>query len=152
MHGNVIWSAATGAMGLVRADDGERCWTDGEQILGGANWVETGTSPIPAGWSGTLSGAAPGFEDVATLALRPAAGSPLLDAVAAAPPTIPAFPFPGGLWPPPSEPAAAALPGDPAWPRAWDADCDVGAFERPGPLFVDGFEGQSTARWSATFP
>lgn len=152
MHGNVFWSAAEGALGLVREDDGERCWTDGEQILGTANWVESGTSPIPAGWSGTLSGAAPGFAGAGALDFRPAAGSPLLDAVAAAPPTIVAFPFPNGLWPPTAEASRLLLAGDPAWPRADDGAFDVGALERPAPIFVDGFESQATDRWSAAAP
>ena len=151
MHGNVFWSAAAGAMNQVREDDGERCWTDGEQILGSANWVETG-SPVPTGWSGTIVGAAPGFENAGALDFRPAAASALLDAVPAAPPTLVAFPFPAGLWPPPHEPARLPLAGDPAWPRADDGAFDIGAYERPGPIFVDGYESQALARWSATAP
>ncbi len=151
MHGNVFWSNAIGAMNQVREDDGERCWTDGEQILGSANWVETG-SPVPTGWSGTIVGAAPGFANAGALDFRPAAASALLDAIAAAPPTIVAFPFSAGLWPPPHEPARVPLAGDPAWPRTNDGAFDIGAFERPGAIFVDGFESQSTARWSTTTP
>lgn len=117
MHGNVFWSSATGAMGLVRADAGEACWTDGVQILGSHNWVETGTSSIPSGWSNTYSGASPGFEDAAALDFRPAVASPLLDRLAVAPPTFPPdLDFPDGHWPPLHEPARAALPGAPAWP------------------------------------
>lgn len=151
MHGNVFWSEATGAMNLVRADDGERCWTDGEQILGSDNWVENGTA-APSGWSDTIVGASPGFANGAALDFRPAGASALLDAVASAPPTIVAFPFPNGLWPPVVEPSRLPLAGPPAWPRAADGAYDVGAFERPAPIFVDGFESQATEHWSATVP
>lgn len=150
-HGNVFWSAASGAMGLVRMDSGEACWTDGVQIHGTKNWVETGTS-VPTGWSDTLLGAAPGFNDGPNLDFRPAPGSPLLDQVSSPPPTIPAFPFPAGLWPPAFEPSRSALPGPPAWPRGSPGSLDIGALEQPGPIFVDGFESQGVSRWSGAAP
>ncbi len=153
MSNNVFHSLPAGATPMVRADDGERCWTDGEQIAGQDNWVESGTTALPAGWSGTLTGASPGFVDAAALDLRPAAGSPLLE-MGTANPTDPAgFPFPDPHFPPANEPPLrSVLPGPPAPARLPDGAIDLGAFEFPGSLFTDGFEGQDTSRWSSTVP
>ncbi len=150
-HGNVIWSAAAGAMNLVRMDSNEACWTDGVQVHGTRNWVETGSN-VPSDWTDTLFGASPGFENPGSLDLRPAAGSPLLDQLGTPPPTIPGFPFPAGLWPPSQEPSRGTLAGPPAWPRALAGAYDIGALERPAPIFVDGFENQGLSRWSGVAP
>ncbi|MEO7793759.1 MAG: hypothetical protein ABIV06_03220, partial [Thermoanaerobaculia bacterium] len=151
MSNNIFWSSAAGAFGLVRSDDAERCWTDGEQISGQKNWVETGTTPIPAGWSDTVLGAAPGLIDAANLDLRPAAGSPLLNVGTATPTGPPGFPFPNPHFPPAFEPPRrSVLPGSPAPARIPSGMIDIGAYEFPGSIFGDGFEIQSASRWSGT--
>ncbi|MEO8276908.1 MAG: hypothetical protein ABI639_11865 [Thermoanaerobaculia bacterium] len=153
MSNNVFYSVAAGALAMVRSDNDERCWTDGEQIGGQQNWVETGTTALPAGWTGTITGAAPGFVSTGTYDFRPAAGSPLLNVGTSTPTGAPGFPFPSPLFPPAFEPPQRiVLPGSPAPARIQQGVIDVGAFERPGSLFVDGFEGQSSSRWSATEP
>lgn len=153
MSNNVFWSAPGGALAMVRSDDGERCWTDGEQIAGQKNWVETGTTALPAGWSGTVTGASPLFVDAANNDLRPTAGSPLLEQGTAASTGPPGFPFPNPLSLPTFEPPQhSVLPGSPAPARILRGTVDIGAYEFPGALFGDGWEGQSSSRWSAVAP
>lgn len=152
MSNNVFYTEPAGVVGMVRADDGERCWTDGEQIAGANNWVETG-SVVPAQWNGTITGTYPGFGNVAGFDFRPGAGSPMHDAGTSSPPGPPGFPFPGPLFPPAFEPPSrAALPGSPAPARLPEGAIDLGAFEWPGSLFTDGFESGSTGRWSLLVP
>ncbi len=153
MSNNVFWSAPAGAPAMVRSDDGERCWTDGEQIAGQKNWVETGTTALPAGWSGTVTGTSPLFVDAANNDLRPAAGSPLLEQGTVASTGPPGFPFPNPLSLPTFEPPQhSVLPGSPAPARILRGTVDIGAYEFPGSLFGDGWEGQSSSRWSAVAP
>lgn len=152
MSNNVFYTVPAGTAGMVRADDGERCWTNGEQIAGQNNWVETG-AVVPAQWTGTVSGASPGFVDAAGFDLRPTAGSGLRNAGTATPAGPPGFPFPGAQFPPASEPPRrAVLPGPPAPDRVLLGAIDIGAFEWPGSLFADGFETASTARWNLVVP
>lgn len=99
-----------------------------------------------------MVGSNPGFEDVSSSNLRPAAGSSLLNLLAGASPTLPSFPFPTGLWPPTSEPSRSPLVGAPSWPRGLSGAWDIGALERPAPIFVDGSESQNSHRWSAAVP
>ena len=153
MTNNVFWSLPAGAVPMVRSDDGERCWTDGEQIAGQNNWVETGTPAQPAAWTGTLTGAAPGFADAAALDLRPAAGSPLLGQATSSPADPPGFPFPAPHFPPSYEPPLrSVLPGSPAPARRSVGQLDIGAYEFPGSLFTDGFESGGPSRWSSASP
>lgn len=152
MSNNVFYTAPDGVVGMVRADDGERCWTDGERIAGANNWVESG-SVVPAQWTGTIAGAYPGFGNVAGFDFRPNPGSPMHNAGTSTPPSPPGFPFPSPHFPPAYEaPSRAALPGPPAPRRITDGAIDLGAFEWPGALFVDGFETGSTSRWSLLVP
>lgn len=152
MSNNVFYTVPAGVVGMVRADDGERCWTNGEQIAGQNNWVETG-SIVPAQWTGTIAGANPGFAGAAALQLRPTAASPLRNAGTSVPAGPPGFPFPAPQFPPAWEPPdRAVLPGSPPPRRILLGPIDVGAFEWPGALFTDGLENGSTSRWSAAQP
>ena len=152
MSNNVFFSVPAGVMGMVRADDGERCWTNGEQIAGQNNWVETGTAE-PGQWTGTIEGADPGLANAAAFQVRPTFGSPLRNAGTETPTGPPGYPFPGPLFPPTWEPPdRAVLPGSPPPRRIPVGPIDVGAFEWPGSHFTDGFENGSTSRWSATQP
>ena len=153
MSNNVFWSVPAGALAMVRSDAGERCWTDGEQIAGQMNWVETGTTALPAGWTGTVTGASPLFVDAANYDLRPTAGSPLLEQGTPTSTAPPGFPFPNPLALPTHEPPQrSVLPGSPAPARIVRGVIDIGAYEFPGSIFVDGWEGQSSSRWSAVAP
>jgi hypothetical protein len=130
MHNNVFCRADGSAPNLVRTAEAE--WTDGEQIAGSSNWVTSGSSNVPAQWTGTLYGASPILADLAGNDPRPAAGSPLLGAANPDPPTPAAFPFPSPSFPPVAHPPrhAVEMAGG-ASPRPYDCDLDVGAYERP---------------------
>jgi hypothetical protein len=157
MANNLVWSEPAGAVPVFRFNGigTEACWTDGERIAGQNNWIESGTDPasIPAGWSGTTSAAPAGFADAPNFDDRLTAGSALRN-LGTATPTDPAgFAFPAPHWPMTHEPPLrSVLPGPPAPARVLDAALDLGAFEFPGSLFGDGFEIQSTSRWSDTEP
>jgi len=130
MHGNVLFRAGGGAVNVTRTVEAE--WTDGEQMVGTDNWVTTGSTNIPSGWTGTLTGSDPGFSDLPANDLLPAPGSPLLDHAEADLPTHPDFPFPEPLPVPRTHPPGHSVPdpGDPL-PRPFDCRLDIGALERP---------------------
>ena len=157
MANNVVWSSPGGAVAIVRFEGigSEACWTNGEQIAGQANWIETGTDPasIPSGWSGTLSGASPLFADAAGYDFRLTTGSPARNQGVATPLDPAGYPFPCPHWPLAFEPPLrSVLPGSPAPARLVSGALDLGAYEFPGSLFTDGFEIQSASRWSAVEP
>ncbi len=150
-HNNVFLRPDGDGVNLVRTV--EAVWTTGSEVIAGSNnWVETGSTNVPAQWTGTLTGADPGFVDLPGLDLHPAGGSPLVDAGTNDPQPPPGFPFPSPLFPPAFEPPSHALqaPGS-AVARVAGAAVDIGAFESPA-LFADGFETGTTAAWSATAP
>jgi hypothetical protein len=131
MHNNVI--AQQGGRGQVTIyRDVEANWAAGVQITGTNNWIPGGAVTVPAGWTGTLTGSDPGFANLAGLDLRPAAGSPLIDASASA--RSPADrPFPAPLGVPTFQPPArrAMAPGE-RTERPVDGPLDLGAFELVG--------------------
>ena len=73
MHNNVLCRADGGTVNILRTVDAE--WTDGEQIAGSHNWVASGATNVPSQWTGTITGASPGFADLSASDPRPAAGS-----------------------------------------------------------------------------
>ncbi len=118
----------------------EASWASGSETISGAgNWIETGSTEVPAAWTGTLSGADPGFASLAGGDLRPAAGSPLIDAGTGTPAGPPGYPFPNPLFPPAFHPPDGTLiaPGTAA-ARPADAHLDIGAYEwSPGTINGD---------------
>jgi Right handed beta helix region len=144
MHNNVIDVTAGGTARIIRAVDGELVWTDGRQIRGSNNWIETGSSFVPAAgeWSGTLSGTSPGFINAAAYDLRPGAASPLRNAGNNTPASNPAFAFPGPLYPPQFEAPRRVKPGNSVTqPRPADGLIDIGAQELASDaIFADGFQ------------
>jgi len=117
---NNVIHATAGAGRLALAEGG------GGIELGG-NWLSTGwvpthgsTGPV-ADAGGNRTGASPGFADQAALDLHLAAGSPALDAAAALPATLAAWPL-----------DRQYLPHQRDEARPADAALDAGAFERPG--------------------
>ena len=151
MHGNVFHNTGAGVgLNLIRTTEAD--WTTGvARISGQNNWVESGSINVPAAWTGTGFGADPGFVDVIAHDLRPAPGSPLIDAGASSPAPPPGYPFPNPLFPPAFQPPMRTLtPGVPS-PRPLVGAIDIGAYETGG-LFADGFESGSTAAWSAATP
>ncbi|MBL8299466.1 MAG: hypothetical protein JNN30_14095 [Rhodanobacteraceae bacterium] len=143
MHNNVIDVTAGGIPRIIRAVDGELIWTDGRQIRGSNNWIESTATFVPGAgeWAGTLTGTNPGFTDLASYDLRPMQASALRDAGNGAPAGNPAFAFPGPLFPPASVPLRGAIAPDAAPVRVVDGSIDIGAYERATDLiFANGFQ------------
>lgn len=143
MHNNVIDVTAGGTARIIRAVDGELVWTDGRQIRGSNNWIESGASFVPGGgeWVGTLSGSSPGFADAAAYDLRPTAASPLRNAGNNAPTGNPAFAFPGPLFPPQFQPLRGVPAVGAPLARPADGLIDIGALELGlDRIFASGFE------------
>lgn len=139
MHNNVFWRSG-GSFAITRTT--EASWVAGEQLAGRNNWIVAGSAAVPSAWTGTLSGADPGFVDAAARDLRPAAGSALIDAGALPTTSPPGHDFPNPLPRPLYHPPRRALlaPGS-AEPRPEVGAIDIGAFEfgsGPGPSPGDG--------------
>lgn len=126
MHNNVVVSAAGGGVNLVRTVEAR--WRNGEAIGGSRNWIQTG-STIPAGLTQTIQGASPGFVNLASSDLRPQAGSPLVNAGADAPATLPDHPFPTPLFPAGYQPQRLPVAPGGALVRPRVGANDIGAFE-----------------------
>ncbi len=142
-HNNVMWRDS-GALRIWREESPTNWVTGSAQIAGSNNWLPSGASFVPAGFSNTLNGASPAFSNTASLAtlnLRPAAGSSLINAGTSNPASGAAFAISSPLFPPVREPVLAAITNN-APLRANDALIDVGAFEVgvAEPRFADGFE------------
>ncbi len=143
MHNNVIDVTAGGVPRIIRAVDGELVWTDGRQIRGSNNWIESTSSFVPTvgEWAGTLTGTNPGFTNAASFDLRPAAGSPLRNAGNNAPASNPAFAFPGPLFPPAFLPQRGVAAVGAALSRPTDGLIDIGALElATDGIFANGFQ------------
>ncbi len=111
-------------------DDSAADWVLGRRVAGSCNWVSAGAG-CPAEWTGTLTGASPGFVDLANGLLRPAAGSILIDAGSMTTVSPAGSPFPGPLAAPLFHPPQAALiPIGTGEARPADGAIDIGAFER----------------------
>jgi hypothetical protein len=128
MHNNVFASSTGTPAPIVRTV--EAVWTAGEQISGQNNWVQNGLTQAPAGWTGTVSGAQPGFRNFGSDDLTPAEGSPLINGGTSAPQSPQEFSFPSPLFPPAAHPPQHTLlvPGS-AVPRPLIGLPDIGAFE-----------------------
>ncbi len=61
MHNNIFYRS-TGGVNMIRAAEGEMAWSSGKAVYAGSNnWVVNGTTNIPKEWTGTITGANPGF-------------------------------------------------------------------------------------------
>ena len=97
MHNNAIYAIGGGPATVVRTSDAK--WSTKREIIGGTNnWIPKGSQSVPSGWTATIFGTDPLFENLDNLDLRPRMDSPLKDAGApltslASPPGF-AFPSP----------------------------------------------------------
>ncbi|MFK7956161.1 MAG: hypothetical protein AB8B96_08700 [Lysobacterales bacterium] len=143
---NVFFNTGSSAFRMVR--EVEAIWLGGNTtITGSGNWIESGSTFLPSGFSNTRQGGDPGFENISALDLRPAAGSSLVDA-AAATQTPPGFDISSPLSVPVQHPPADVIFGalQPTFTpiaRPLNNVLDVGALEREvqGLIFTNGFEG-----------
>jgi MYXO-CTERM domain-containing protein len=128
LYNNVFFKPGGGDMQLVR--ESEMTWVGGGSgLIGSNNWVQAGWSEVPD-WPGNVRGDDPGFRDFEAGDLRPADGSPLVNAAAAsvASPSGREFPTPlaTALCIPPPRSLQAA--GE-SIARANAGGADIGAFE-----------------------
>jgi hypothetical protein len=127
-HNNVFWREGSKGMRIVREVEAE--WTNGRRINGSNNWVDTGSTFVPAAFSANLVGSDPGFANAAALDFHPVLGSPLLSGANALIQTPPGYEIAGPLLPPtPRPPRRAAVAPGTASSRASDTALDIGAFE-----------------------
>jgi hypothetical protein len=100
-------------------------------LFGSNNWVQTGTTGIPAPWTATTTGSDPGWVDAVAFDFRPSASSPLIDQGAATTATTGAFAFPSPLLLPSfSPPQRRLLSVGAAQSRKIVDAPDLGAFEQ----------------------
>lgn len=146
MHNNLVFQTGSGAAPNIVEENpasdvetpyceplGREPWSDGRKVAGSNNWVQTSAARVPAEWSGTLRGADPLLANIAQFQFRPAAGSPLVSAGNASPPSPPSFPFPNPLLLPQFDPplrAKMAIGAQVA--RVPGARIDIGALEGAG--------------------
>jgi len=129
IHNNVFYNPS-GNVNLTRSV--EAIWISGQsQIAGANNWVKTGTINIPAQLTNTLTGSAPGFEDLSANNLFPSSLSPLVDEG-----SLPSIPVPNFSFPNPLESITfVSTSGAVGWEldahtRSDDGSIDIGAFEK----------------------
>jgi hypothetical protein len=136
MHNNVFYRIDGNGVQIMRTV--EALWTTGHEVISGQNnWVQSGSTQIPSEWTGTLMGSTPVFLDLNGNDVRPAGGSPLLNAGASSPSSPPGYPFPSPQFPPLCQPPDHALiTVGTATPRVISGTIDIGAFEYDGSLAV----------------
>ncbi len=129
MHNNVFFRVGGAAIDKVVLETRVR-WVSGRVSTGTNNWLPTGSALIPTAWTGTLFGTNPGFVNISTYDVRPASGSPLINAGNPAPPSPAGHPFINPLFPPAFHPPLHTLlaPGT-ASPRPANGVIDIGAYE-----------------------
>ncbi|MCA9618951.1 MAG: hypothetical protein KC731_08015 [Myxococcales bacterium] len=129
LYNNVFFLEGGGPIKLFRTELVE--WTRGKPVIVGShNFIPEGSTEVPSELSGTVTGD-PKFVDLAGFDLRPAPGSPLVDAGAASTPTNPEAPFPRPLPEVTHQPPRRGIPG--GTPRPKHGPIDIGAFEAGEP-------------------
>ncbi|NIO27681.1 MAG: hypothetical protein GTO29_03905 [Candidatus Latescibacteria bacterium] len=124
MHNNIFYITSYYVL-----DDSEANWVFGRRVSGSNNWVHTGAG-FPPEWTGTLTGSDPGLVDMAGNLLRPATGSPVIDAGTLTTTSPDGSPFPNPLLTPGYHPPEAVLiPVGTAEVRPLVGIIDIGAFE-----------------------
>jgi hypothetical protein len=127
MHNNVFYH---GGMRLFIVRKGNFPWGSADGITGSRNWIPAGSTGIPAGWTKTIQGTNPNFDNLAGFDFSPAANSPLRDAARLPTASSETFPFVAPLQtvkflPPPR---ALYRPGS-IHARPVNGVVDIGAFE-----------------------
>ncbi|MFS8065195.1 MAG: hypothetical protein ACMG6S_02365 [Byssovorax sp.] len=127
MHNNAFFREGGGGVRVLYEDDVR--WARGRPLCAGThNWLPRGSTSIPREWESTLFGVDPGF--VSPQDLRPAAGSPLIDAGSDVLPSPSRCEFPSPLRVAQSSPPIAQLQAPlSSTPRGQVGAIDIGAFE-----------------------
>jgi hypothetical protein len=124
MHNNVIWHGGRAVRVFYEERPGAAAVF---ASAGSCNWLPRGSVGVPSGWSGTICGADPGFQDGRAFDFMPAEGSPLMDAGEMQTRSPRGFEFLRPLSMPAFHPP---VKGALAGPRPVYGDIDIGAFER----------------------
>jgi hypothetical protein len=132
MYNNIIYGTTSGSDIRVLNDaDGE--WVHSPRsIIGSNNWVMTGATMVPTAseWSNTLTGGISPFINAPAQNYHAGPNSKIINAGAAATPTITLYPFPNPLFPPGFHPPQDTLIAvGLAQNRPNDGAIDIGAFE-----------------------
>jgi hypothetical protein len=129
MHNNVFYRIDGTGVQIMRTV--EALWTTGTAVIAGSNnWIQNGSTQIPAQWTGSVTGSDPGFVNFNANDVHPSAGSPLIDAGSPSPAGPPGFPISSSLFPPQYLPPGHSLvgPGN-GETRVLNNTIDIGAFE-----------------------
>ncbi len=130
-HNNVFFRRGGPTNAAIRIlDDEDALWEHGAAVTSGTNnWVMSGSTMIPSVWNGSIIGDDPGFANLAAGDVRPAAGSPLIDAGTTSAPASPSgYPFPSPLYPPGYQPPLRSVGASPDV-RPVSGTIDIGAYE-----------------------
>ena len=129
MHNNVFFRVGGAAIDKVVLETRVK-WVAGRVSTGSNNWVTTGSALIPTAWTGTLTGASPGFVDITTYDVHPTATSQLVDHGDTNPQSPAGHPFINPLFPPAFVPPFhTALAVGTAQARPVFGAIDIGAYE-----------------------
>jgi hypothetical protein len=125
LHNNVFYG------GKSIYTDSDASWVSGKAVIAGSNnWVQSGTSAIPTGWTGTITGSDPGFANLAGFDLRPTASSPMVDHGAQSPASPSGFAFVSPLGTPKEVPPARKREASGTGAaRPFVGTIDIGAYE-----------------------
>ncbi|MCK7594763.1 hypothetical protein [Pseudomarimonas salicorniae] len=140
-HNNVFHREGGSGLRIVREVEAD--WSFGSRIIGRNNHVDAGSTFLPAGFTGTVVGADPGFTAAAASDLVPTLDSPLRDAANADTQGPADYAVAGSLAVPTFQPQRQApAPGGALTRVTAFLAADIGAMERadPGRIFGSGFE------------
>lgn len=130
MHNNIFYRSA-GGVNMIRAAEGEMAWSTGKAVYSGSNnWVVTGTTNIPKEWTGTITGATPGFVNFKEKNLRLESTSLCVNAGSGECVSPSGFPFTNPLQKPTGIPPLGVQPlPEGNYARAVNGVIDIGAYE-----------------------
>lgn len=143
-HNNVFHQTGSGPLIILEEEHepetpfcapfGTAPWANGRKVAGSNNWIKSGSTFVPAEWSGTRSGSDPRFSDIPARNLRPAVGSGLIDTGNSQPATPTGFPFPSPLRLPAYDPPMRSkmANGGHRARAVVGARIDIGALEQAG--------------------
>jgi hypothetical protein len=127
LHNNVFY-ATNGTPDVLSDVDLGAYWVAGRQVAGSNNWTETGSTEVPSEWTGTVTGADPGFTTYLSN-MTPTSGSALRDAGGSATSYPAGHQFPSPLTTLPQYMPATQTVVASAAARPTSGTIDIGAFE-----------------------
>jgi len=130
MHNNIFYRSA-GGVTIIRAAEGEMAWSTGKAVYAGSNnWVVTGSTTIPKEWTGTITGANPGFSNVKENNFKLEGTSLCVNAGSEVCVSPSEFPFPNPLTKPTGIPPQSQQPiAEENCLRTANGIIDIGAYE-----------------------